>query len=160
MCLFFILSHVFSHLWDGQDCWSIASLPTFQFLSSQPPINLLEAHTNRIPLDAPLNYLYFFLANIIIGQPPGQLLHISYFLSFQEGINIRQQQTLTAASQDLSTKKEEEMDEQVISIEGECDSPSSSGLWGGPLQLVTGPWILWWVFPSSMRNEDNISPSW
>ena len=66
----------------------------------------------------------YSLKDIITSQPAGWLFQNSYFLSLQEAINKRQEETLTTASQDLLIKGEEEIDREVIPSEGEDNSPT------------------------------------
>ena len=69
-----------------------------------------------------LAVLFFLFWNIIYGKPVGQFFSTSYFLSLQEAINKGGEETLTAASRDLSTKWEEETGREVIPSEREGDS--------------------------------------
>ena len=65
-----------------------------------------------------LNYLQSIIS---LGEhnpwPASWLLHITYFLSFQEAINIQQEDTLKAASRGLPIKGED-MCGKVIPGEG------------------------------------------
>ena len=84
------------------------------FLPTGPPFinTLLEGSHNQSS----------FKTNIT-GQPASQLFYISYLLFLQEAID-RREETLMAASQDLSTKEAEDIGREVISSEGEGDSPA------------------------------------
>ena len=86
------------------------------------------------------------------------LFNISYFLSLQDAINKRWEETLTAASQDLPTEKKVETGEEIMPSEGEGDSPAhqslEEALFGWAQVLEDSDKLI-----LSLRTEDSISPS-
>ena len=58
------------------------------------------------------------------NHPAGWLFHMSYFLSLQEAIYNRKEETLTAASWDLPIKGEEEIGAEVIPSKEEGKNPA------------------------------------
>ena len=73
-----------------------------------PPLDSLGAQTKRIPLAALFKDLhYFFSKNIITCWLASWHFYISYFLSLEEAIINRREETLAAASHELLTKEEE-----------------------------------------------------
>ena len=90
--------------------------------------------------------------------PTGWLLHFNYFLSLQEAINKRWEETFMAASQDLPTEEEEGTVGEVIPSEREGSSPVHQNF---EEALFGWAWALKDSDESvpSLRNEDSISPS-
>ena len=78
--------------------------------------------------------------------PASWLLQITYFLPFQEAINVRWEETLQAASRGLPTK-EVDVGGEVIPSEGEDDSP--------PHQNFEEALFSW---PSFLRDSGELLP--
>ena len=95
-----------------------------------PLLNPLRAQIRALPIDA--SFKLFTINNFLLRTESlaGQLLsplQITDFLSFQEAIKIRQEETLQAASRDLPAKEEDEGGE-VLPSDGEVTAWLIRGL--------------------------------